>query len=198
MKKIIVIILWFILVSFDTNKPQNISVSSEGEKIIHNDVVAMIISNKVNIKSRHAYSDFCEKYQKVAIFYQIECGIPASIQLAQAITESGGGRSTLATNANNIFGMKYYKELFDGDYYLGIGGEKWRKYDSYEDSFRDHAEFLHKYYSQAIGKDWRYWANNCNGYGAKGYWKHIGMVVEKFKLWEYDKQVNEYQKKTES
>ena len=35
MKKIIVIILWFLLVSFEVNKTQNISVSKEVEVMIH-------------------------------------------------------------------------------------------------------------------------------------------------------------------
>ena len=73
------------IVSTDWSKPQNISVSSEDESFIRNDIKAINISNKVNFKQSHPFAQFCNEYQKIAIFYQIECGIPVSIQLAQAI-----------------------------------------------------------------------------------------------------------------
>lgn len=192
MKKIIVIILWFFLVSLTTNKSQNVSVSSEGERIIQNDVLAKIITSKV--KTKHVFSEFCKKYSEIAILCHLDCGIPTSVQLAQAIVESGGGKSELAKVANNLFGMKYYKEIFNGDYYLSNNKTKWRKYKSFEDSFIDHADFLNKYYSHAVGEDWKYWANNCFGYGAGNYWKHIGMVIKEYKLWEYDELVKTYKR----
>jgi len=192
MKKIIVIILWFVLVSFDVNKQQNISVSSEGEKNAHTDIVANNIAIRMSKKTKHVFSDFCNKYSETAILYHIECGVPTSVQLAQAIAESGGGKSQLAKSANNLFGMKYYKEIFDGDYYLSKDNTKWRKYNTFEESFRDHAEFLHQYYGHAIGKDWKYWSNNCQGYGAGNYWKHIGSIINEYKLWEYDEMVKNY------
>lgn len=198
MKKVIVIILWLIIVSTDWSKPQNISVSSEDEKFVHNDVKAINISSKVKFKQTHPFANFCNEYQRIAIFYQIECGIPVSVQLAQAIVESGGGRSDLALKTNNLFGMKYYKSLYSGSYWTSPNGEKWRKYDSIEDSFRDHAEFLHKFYPNAIGKDWEYWVGTCKGYGGMGYWKHIGDVIELYQLWRYDELVKDYQRSQEN
>lgn len=192
MKKIIVIILWFFLVSLEYNKPQNVSVSSEGEKVIENDVLAKIIKSRV--KSKHIFSEFCNKYCEIAILCHLDCGIPTSVQLAQAITESGGGKSELAKIANNLFGMKYYKEIFNGDYIVASDKTKWRKYKSFEDSFIDHADFLNKYFNHAVGKDWKYWANNCTGYGAMGYWKHIGEVIKQYKLWEYDELIKTYKR----
>ena len=192
MKKIIVIILWFILVSFNSNQQQNISVSSEGEKETHNDIIAKNIAIKMGGKTKHVFSDFCNKYSKVAILYHLECGVPTSVQLAQAIAESGGGKSDLAKVTNNLFGMKYYKEIFSGEYYLSSQNTKCRKYDNFEDSFKDHADFLHKYYDHAIGKDWEYWVSNCKGYGGLNYWQHIGIIIEEYKLWEYDEMVKNY------
>ena len=193
MKKVIVIILWFLLVSLDSNKPQNISVSSEDEKIIRNDIKAIHISSKVNFKHNHPFVKFCKEYQEVAIFYHIEYGIPTSIQLAQAMVESGGGKSMVAKMTNNLFGMKYYKSLFKGSYWTSPSGTKWRKYDSVEDSFRDHAEFLDRFYPKAIGKDWKFWIKNCKGYGEGKYWEHIGSVIENYELWRYDDLVKDYQ-----
>ena len=186
MKKIIVIILWFLLVSFDANRIQNISVSSEVEKLVHKDTTKVLVSDKVKIKRKHPFSKFCEDYRNVAMYCQIKYGVPSSVQLAQAIAESGGGGSPIAKGANNLFGMKYYKELYDGEYYVSMTGTKWRKYNSFDDSFEDHADFLKKFYPKAVGKDWVYWTENCKGYGFGEYWKHIGMVIDKYELWEYD------------
>ena len=194
MKRVIVILLGLFFISFEhRGTTQNISVSSEDEKTVHNEVIAEDIAYNVNFKQNHPYAKFCEEYGDVAIYHQLECGVPASIQLAQAIAESGGGRSDIAKLSNNLFGMKYYKELYSGGYYETSSGSRWRKYDNFEHSFQDHAEFLYRFYPHAIGKDWKYWANNCTGYGANGYWQHIGMVVEKFELWKYDDLVKNYQ-----
>jgi flagellum-specific peptidoglycan hydrolase FlgJ len=198
MKKVIVIVLWFLLVSLDSNRTQKNSVSSEGEKFAHNEVKAINISVNVNIKHNHPFAKFCKENQEIAIYYQLECGIPTSIQLAQAIVESGGGKSRMALMTNNLFGMKYYKALYDGDYWTSASGVRWRKYDSIEDSFRDHAEFLHKFYPKMIGKNWKFWINNCTGYGAGQYWKHIGSVIERYELWRYDDLVDKHQNNQKS
>lgn len=195
MERVIVIILGLLMISSNYNNPQNISVSTESEQTIQNDVKAYNISNSLNFENNHPYAKFCNDYQEVAIYYQIECGIPTSVQLAQAIAESGGGRSDIAKKSNNLFGMKYYKELYSGEYYTSTSGTKWRKYKNFEDSFKDHAFFLHKFYLHAVGKDWTYWVKNCKGYGANNYWEHIGMVIEKYKLWRYDNFVDDYQTK---
>ena len=50
--------------------------------------------------------DFYEKYAQLAIDQQIKYGIPASITLQQMALESGHGKSDLAANYNNYFGVK--------------------------------------------------------------------------------------------
>jgi flagellum-specific peptidoglycan hydrolase FlgJ len=144
-----------------------------------------LVSNKHKI-NKHHYSDFCNKYYKITSKHQVEYGIPISIQFAQAIAESGCGKSDLAKVTNNLFGMKYYKEIFDGDYYQSKSGEKWRKYNSFEESFEDHALFLKRFYPNSVGKDWKHWVTNCKGYGAGSYWTHIGKIIEEYKLYNYD------------
>lgn len=49
---------------------------------------------------------FIKKYKSIAIQEMDRTGIPASIKLAQGILESGCGKSKLAINANNHFGIK--------------------------------------------------------------------------------------------
>lgn len=151
------------------------------------------LSKFISLKSRfdhsHPFIEFVDSYKHVAIKCQIEYGIPVSIQLAQAIVESGGGKSELGKVANNLFGMKYYKEIFSGDYITANDGTKWRKYPSFKESFEDHAKFLNKYYNHAVDKNWEFWINNCKGYGGPGYWNHIGKVIKNYKLYEYDDMV---------
>ena len=114
MKRVIVILLGILFISFEYRNSQNISVSSEGERKIENDDLAKIIKSRV--KQKHVFSEFCNKYSEIAILCHLDCGIPTSVQLAQAIAESGGGKSELAKVANNLFGMKYYKEIFDKEF----------------------------------------------------------------------------------
>ena len=80
-------------------------------------------------------------------------GVYPSVMIAQAILESGWGRSTLAVEANNLFGIKagadwtgptYTARTREEDskgksYYINAA---FRKYASYEDSFEDNGSKL--------------------------------------------------------
>jgi flagellar protein FlgJ len=85
-----------------------------------------------------------------------EYGVPASVTVAQAILESRWGKSKLATESNNYFGIKCHggkagglatgcrtyrtRECdSDGCHYVDA---QFRVYASMADSFRDHAVFL--------------------------------------------------------
>ena len=188
MKKTIILFLGFIIIFTNYTVPQKHSDFKES-RYVTNEEIAKLISKKSNFGYNHPFTNFFNKYLEVAILYQLECGIPVSIQFAQAITESGGGNSQLGKLANNLFGMKYYKEIFNGECFIARDGSKWRKYPNFESSFQDHAQFLYDNYNHAVGKDWKYWVNNCRGYGANGYWNHIGKVIEMYKLHEYDTMV---------
>ncbi len=76
-----------------------------------------------------------------------------SVVIAQAIKESGWGKSELATNANALFGIKkngwtgrvYIKDAIeqnpDGSYRTDKN-EEWRAYDSWEQSILDHNTYI--------------------------------------------------------
>ena len=51
-------------------------------------------------------SEFLKTTAPAAQFSQRMCGVPASITIAQAILESGWGKSELAREGNNFFGIK--------------------------------------------------------------------------------------------
>lgn len=86
---------------------------------------------------------------------QREFGVPASVTIAQAILESGWGRSSLTANDRNYFGIK----CFNGAYGpIAVGchtyrtwectpncyttSASFRVYANITDSFRDHGRFL--------------------------------------------------------
>ena len=88
-------------------------------------------------------SQYIEKYADIAVREMKATGIPASITLAQGCLESGDGNSTLARLANNHFGIKCHgwkgKSVKHTD---DLPDECFRSYDSAEESFRDHSDFL--------------------------------------------------------
>lgn len=91
-----------------------------------------------------AYKDYIEKYKDVAIRQMQTERIPASIIMAQGLLESAAGKSYLAVNANNHFGIKCTPDwkgktiLKDDD----RKNECFRKYEHAEESYRDHSAFL--------------------------------------------------------
>ncbi|MBR5133069.1 MAG: glucosaminidase domain-containing protein [Alistipes sp.] len=95
-------------------------------------------------QQRITRSEYIAKWADVAIEHMEIYGIPASITMAQAIVESGWGNSTLARTANNHFGIKCGSSWTGGKVYHDddAKGECFRAYDSAEESFADHAEFL--------------------------------------------------------
>ncbi|TSO25721.1 SLAP domain-containing protein [Lactobacillus sp. LL6] len=111
--------------------------------------------------------------QKAAKTY----GVYPSVMIAQAIVESGWGQSKLATEANNLFGMKA-NDGWDGATYIANTREEnssgksyyinaaFRKYTSYEGSFDDNGKKLR------LGVTWqpdRYkgaWLENASTYAA--------------------------------
>ena len=83
-------------------------------------------------------ANFSPEVVRLAQETQAKYGIPASVTLAQYATESGYGKSWLARNANNYFGMtgSYNgQKVYKTDRY-------WRKYSSMEESFNDHGRLL--------------------------------------------------------
>lgn len=66
--------------------------------------------------------EYIDQYKEFAIQQMKRYGIPASVTLAQGILESSNGRSQLAQNENNHFGIKATKA------WLAAGGWLWGLY----------------------------------------------------------------------
>ncbi|MBR1926376.1 MAG: glucosaminidase domain-containing protein, partial [Bacteroidales bacterium] len=123
-------------------------------------------------------------------------GVPASITLAQGILESRYGLSTLAADGNNHFGIKCHKDWTGKRQYHDDDekGECFRVYDSAEESFRDHSDFLryrdrYKFLFDFETTDYKSWAYGLKkaGYATDpGYPGKLIRYIEDYKLYEYD------------
>jgi len=90
------------------------------------------------------YAAYIKKYKNLAIREMQLYKIPASITLAQGMIESGCGKSVLAVDTKNHFGIKCQQGWNGETYYYDDDLEKecFRKYDKVDDSYRDHSVFL--------------------------------------------------------
>ena len=88
--------------------------------------------------------EYILKYRNVVLENQNQYGIPASITLAQGIIESGSGRSVLAKESNNHFGIKCHSTWAGKKTYKDDNNKNdcFRVYDNAEESFTDHSLFL--------------------------------------------------------
>lgn len=143
-----------------------------------------------------ARQKYIKKYKDIAIKEMNEFGIPASITLAQGILESGDGKSKLAVQANNHFGIKCHLE-WEGERVYHDDDEKdecFRKYDHAEESYRDHSLFLtgRSRYADLFKlrtDDYRGWAKGLQkaGYAtSRTYAEKLIRIIEDNKLYEYD------------
>ena len=139
---------------------------------------------------------YIEKYAATAVREMKATGIPASITLAQGCLESGNGNSTLATKANNHFGIKCHnnwkgKTIKHDD---ETPGECFRSYPSADESFRDHSDFL-RYrdrYASLFNleptdyKGWAYGLQKAGYATAQTYAASLIRIIEDEELWRYD------------
>ena len=119
-----------------------------------------------------AQQTYIETYSGIAVQEMMRTGVPASITLAQGILESGSGLSSLAVNGKNHFGIKCHKGWTGQTMYMDDDrrGECFRVYDSVEESFRDHSDFLryrdrYKFLFELDRTDYKGWATGLKKAG---------------------------------
>ncbi len=119
-----------------------------------------------------AQEEYVEKYHEIAVQEMLRSGVPASITLAQGLLESGSGLSTLAVNGKNHFGIKCHKGWTGKTMYMDDDrrGECFRVYNSVEESFRDHSDFLrykdrYKFLFDLERTDYKGWATGLKKAG---------------------------------
>jgi Mannosyl-glycoprotein endo-beta-N-acetylglucosaminidase/LysM domain len=150
--------------------------------------------------------DYIQRYKDIAKREKERAGIPASIKLAQGILESGDGKSTLAREANNHFGMKCGADWRGETYFLkdddydenGVLKEScFRVFKSPEESYIAHSEFLrdpNKAYRYGFlfrlnPNDYKGWAQGLKqaGYATSPtYADALISLIDQYKLYEYD------------
>ncbi len=86
-----------------------------------------------------AQGTFLRELAPVALVAARDSAVPPSVTMAQAILESGWGRSSVAQQANNLFGMKAGRSEQG---YAPNGGSRYKVFESWEDSLRAHNELL--------------------------------------------------------
>jgi len=141
-------------------------------------------------------ADYIKKYYLLAIAEMERSGIPASITLAQGCWESQNGKSVLATDGNNHFGIKCKsdwrgKKIYHDD---DAKGECFRKYAHAEESYMDHSNFLmnstrYSFLFKLDPKDYIGWAKGLKqaGYATDPtYAERLIKIIEDFKLYVYD------------
>lgn len=147
--------------------------------------------------------DFIERVGKLAVKDMKKNGVLASLTIAQAILESGWGKSGLTVKANALFGIKAgtswkgkvysakTQECFDGATYTTITA-LFRAYDSWEDSVADHSALLtgSSRYRAVVGE--RDYTAACREIEATGYATGLQYantlirLIETYDLTEYD------------
>ncbi len=115
---------------------------------LRNCVIALsVIFYSLTTSAQYTEQDiyiYIDTYKELAINKMYEYKIPASITIAQGIFESACGKSHLAVDGNNHFGIKCHKD-WTGDTILIDDDELqecFRKYEKAEDSYTDHSLFL--------------------------------------------------------
>lgn len=93
---------------------------------------------------------FLRRLAPAALVAARESAVPPSITMAQAILESGWGRSGLARDANNLFGMKSGSSPTG---YVSSGGSRYAAFESWEDGLRAHNELLSSSRRYAASRD---------------------------------------------
>jgi DNA-binding Xre family transcriptional regulator len=138
---------------------------------------------------------YIQKYSSIAQQQMREYGIPASITLAQGILESGSGKSKLASEGNNHFGIKCHDTWNGPTMHLDddAPNECFRKYKSVDQSFEDHSLFLKKpRYQELFGleiTDYKGWAQGlkkCGYATSPTYAKSLIDLIEEYNLTQLD------------
>lgn len=147
------------------------------------------------------YDSYVEEYKDIAMKEMQRTGYPASIKLAQAILESEGGRSPLAHQYNNHFGIlcgrnwpgkKYYQE--ERDFQTGDSEEIcYRVYNNSESSFVAHTDLLRTEYRPLFHNmdpmDYVAWANRLADLSYsenEEYEETLIGIIERYRLNEFD------------
>ena len=130
--------------------------------------------------------DYINRYKDLAVSEMKRTGIPASITIAQGMIESDYGRSRLAREANNHFGIKCHDD-WTGPVIRHKDdrrNECFRKYRKPEESFYDHSDFLksesrYSFLFDIDPTDYKAWARGLKRSGYATNPDYANMLIRK-------------------
>jgi flagellum-specific peptidoglycan hydrolase FlgJ len=143
---------------------------------------------------------FIDEVARGAMATQRRYGVPAAVTIAQAIDESGWGKSQLAVNGHNLFGIKgtgpagsqsLPTQEYENGQWVTIQAP-FRAYHNFAESIEDHGELLATsgYYTQAMANRGNpdAFANALTGVYATNprYGGDLIQIMRQFKLYRYD------------
>jgi len=143
------------------------------------------------------------QFREIAKSESARTGIPASIKLAQGLFESSAGKSELAIQANNHFGIKckndwtgltYFYKDDDLDSTGTLVQSCYRQYNNPEESYIVHSSFLtqRSRYKDLFSIDktdyisWAVGLKNCGYATDPNYSYKLIKTIEKYELYELD------------
>lgn len=143
-----------------------------------------------------SYQQYFDRYKDLAMEQMKRHRIPASITLAQGVFESGAGKSRLAQQSNNHFGIKCHNSWTGPRVYASddTPNDCFRSYRTVRESYEDHSLFLAngtRYRSLFSLKptDYKGWANGLKraGYATNPkYASQLIEIIQLYKLYRYD------------
>ncbi|RFZ82741.1 hemagglutinin [Mucilaginibacter terrenus] len=157
-------------------------------------LVCALVATTTAVSAQSASQSYIDKFKDNAIKLMHETGVPASIILGVAMHESGSGKSSIAQNLNNQFGVKggggavYYK-------HNKKVRTSYKKYESVMESFQDFTRIMteRKQFSHLADKltqyDYKGWAKGIqrSGYCSSRTWASQVMgIIKRYNLNELD------------
>ena len=208
--------LYIMILNLRSNVSEEISDLKEVAAIENNNKESTIEESNVDTTNKEVYSNTYIDSEKMAFIESIsegatsnynKYGILPSITIAQAILESGWGKSELAVTYNNLFGIKAdlrwsgaVATIVTNENYNDSTVANFRKYDSINESIEDHGNFLYENsryaeYGLFDGKDYKAQAQALENAGYSTvknengdliYADKLISLIEKYNLMQYD------------
>jgi len=158
--------------------------------------ILSLISYVIGSSQSSSVQEYINAYKDLAISEMKRVGIPASITIAQGILETESGNSNLVKRSNNHFGIKC-KHTWTGpsvSHDDDAVGECFRKYETAEDSYRDHSNFLrgsnrYAFLFDLDPLDYKGWAHGLKKAGYATNPKYPAILIrniETYNLQQYD------------
>jgi len=160
-------------------------------------IISVLIGQVSFAQTKLTRKEYIETFKWIAVREMQRSGIPASITMAQACLESENGNSELSQKSNNHFGIKCKSDWTGGRSFHDDDekNECFRKYNSVEDSYVDHTDYLvntkrYKYLFNLSNTDYNAWAKGLReaGYATDPqYAQRLIKIIEDEELHSLDK-----------